>query len=82
MIPARPNIPAAIPPTTAPVEIFAPELVTFPLVPVEEGLELREVIPGRVNEVVRMGDFWLVLEVLIHSSSARVHGEANKRNKP
>lgn len=52
MIPARPKIPAAIPPTTAPVETFALEPVTSPLVPVEEGVDMREVSPDRVDEVV------------------------------
>lgn len=46
MIPAKPRIPAAIPPTTAPVETFVPELVTPPLSPVEEGLDVREVSEG------------------------------------
>jgi hypothetical protein len=55
MIPARPKIPAAIPPTTAPVEIVAPD-EAFPLVPVEEGLDVREVGLGCVNEVVRSDD--------------------------
>lgn len=49
MIPARPRIPAAIPPTMAPVEIVEPE-EAFPLVPVEVGLDVREVMPGRLNE--------------------------------
>jgi len=56
-IPHRPRIPAAIPPTMAPVETFAPELETFPPAPVEEGLDVREVIPGRVNEVVENEGF-------------------------
>ena len=45
MIPARPKIPAAIPPTMAPVEIVAPD-EAFPLVPVEVGLDVREVTRG------------------------------------
>ena len=52
MIPAMPKIPAAIPPTTAPVEIVAPD-EAFPLVPVEVGLDEREVSAGRENEVDR-----------------------------
>jgi hypothetical protein len=83
VIPQRPSIPAAIPPTTAPVEMFAPELETFPPAPVEEGLDVREVSPGRVNEVVKTDDFWLVLrEVLIHSSLAQANEEADRWNKP
>lgn len=54
MIPPRPRIPAAIPPTTAPVEMFAPEPETFPPAPEEEGLDEREVRLGRVNEVVEI----------------------------
>lgn len=54
MIPPTPTIPAAIPPTTAPVEMFVPVLETFPLAPEEEGLDEREVRLGRVNEVVEM----------------------------
>jgi hypothetical protein len=46
MIPAIPTIPAAIPPTTAPVETFVLELVASPLLFVEEGLEVREVSEG------------------------------------
>jgi hypothetical protein len=46
MIPARPKIPAAIPPIMAPVETFAPEPETFPPVPVEVGLDVREVDLG------------------------------------
>ena len=57
MIPQRPRIPAAIPPTTAPVEMFAPELEAFPPAPVGEGLDVREVSPGRLNEVVGSDDF-------------------------
>ena len=79
MIPQRPRIPAAIPPTTAPVEIVVPELETFPPAPVEEGVDVREVSPGRVNEVVESDGFWLVpTEVLIHSSLAQVNGEPNR----
>jgi hypothetical protein len=51
MIPAMPTIPAAIPPTTAPVETVVPELVASPLSPVEEGLDVREVSEVRVKEV-------------------------------
>jgi len=42
MIPAMPKIPAAIPPTTAPVEMVVPD-EALPLVPVEVGLDVREV---------------------------------------
>ena len=48
IIPAMPRIPAAIPPTTAPVETLVPESLESPLVPVEEGLELTDVREGRV----------------------------------
>jgi hypothetical protein len=56
MIPPTPRIPAAIPPTTAPVEMVVPELETFPPVPEEEGLDEREVVLDRLNEVVKMVD--------------------------
>ena len=46
MIPASPKIPAAIPPMTAPVEMFVLDPETFPLAPVEEGLDVREVSLG------------------------------------
>jgi len=52
VIPQRPTIPAAIPPIMTPLETLAPELETLPPAPVEVGLEVREVSPGRVNEVV------------------------------
>jgi len=51
MIPARPKIPAAIPPTTAPVEMVASELGSLAPVLVGEGLDVREVGLGRLNEV-------------------------------
>ena len=55
MIPARPKIPAAIPPTTAPVETFALES-SFPLVPVGGGGEGVGVeVLGCVNEFGRVG---------------------------
>ena len=50
MIPARPKSPAAMPPTTAPVEIVAPVPVESPLL-VGEGLDVREVGLSWVNEV-------------------------------
>lgn len=46
-----PKIPAAIPPITAPVETFGPELEVSPLSPVEEGLDVSEVSEDRLNEV-------------------------------
>ena len=52
LIPQRPTIPAAIPPTMTPLEMLALELEVLPLALVEVGLEVREVSPGRVNEVV------------------------------
>ena len=48
IIPAIPRIPAAIPPTTAPVETVVPESLESPLLFVEEGLELMDVREGRV----------------------------------
>lgn len=56
MIPPTPRIPAAIPPTTAPVEMVVPEPEAFPFVPEEEGLDERELVLDRVNEVVKMDD--------------------------
>lgn len=47
------KIPAAIPPIMAPVGTVAPVLEASPVVPVEveEGLDVREVSPGRVSEL-------------------------------
>lgn len=76
MIPPMPKMAAAIPPTTAPVETFAPELEEFPLFPVAEGVGVREVSEVRVYEVdvdvgvERMG-------VLINLDSAQVSDEAD-----
>lgn len=82
MIPAIPTIPAAIPPTTAPVETFVPVLVASPLSPVEEGLDETEVSEGRVNEVAGSDVFGVeVTEVLVYSNSAWA-GQNKGTNKP
>ena len=84
MIPAMPKIPAAIPPTMAPVETLAPVFVAFPLSLVEEGLEEREEArEDRVNEVAGSDVFRVEeTEVLAYSDSVRVNDETNKQNKP
>jgi hypothetical protein len=82
MIPAIPTIPAAIPPTTAPVEMFVPELVASPLSPVEEGLDEIEVSEDRVNEVTGSDVFGVeVIEVLVYSRSAWA-GQNRGMSKP
>jgi hypothetical protein len=68
-IPAIARIPAAIPPTTAPVDTLVPESEELPPVPEGEGLDVREVDVDRVNEVVDRVDgvtlVWTVVEVVV-----------------